>query len=941
MTIPVAGIALDAGDENNGEEEAALGEVDVGGTAKFDLTLFVEETAEGLSATWEYNTDLFDGATLARWAAHWTTLLAGIAAAPEVRLSALPVLPTAERAQVVEGWNATARPLGIRGAFLGLHEAVAAQAARTPDAIAVVSGAESLSYAALEQRATALAHYLRTRGVGPETRVALCLERSTALVVGLLGVLKAGAAYVPLDPGYPAARLRYMLEDSGAVLVLTQATLRDALPLPPDVDAVCLDTEWAAIAAAPATPSPATHPQQLAYVIYTSGSTGLPKGVAICHENAIALMAWAASNFSSQEHAVTLASTSICFDLSVFEIFLPLTTGSCVRIAGILDIAEASNDGQRAKPAVREVTLLNTVPSAATALLRTSRWPGSVRTVNLAGEPLTWALVDELYARSTVDVLWNLYGPSETTTYSTAARISRPGAQDLAPAGRPSASPPIGRPIWNTRVYVLDPAGEPAPIGVPGELYIGGFGVARGYLGRPALTAERFVPDPFGPAGARLYRTGDRVRWRADGELEFLGRLDHQVKLRGFRIELGEVEAALRGLAGVREAVALVREDRPGDRRLVAYVVPSAEAGAPEGGTLREQLREQLPEYMVPAAMMVLDALPLTPSGKVDRNALPAPAAEPSDAASYVPPRGPAEELLAGIWAEVLGVERVGRHDDFFALGGHSLIATQVVSRVNAALRTNIALRLLFEASVLLGFAREVQDARHVRTALEETPLEPRTVAGQPALLSFAQERLWFLNRLDGGASVYNVALPLRLEGNLDLAAFAHSLREVVRRHAVLRMAVEATAVEPRQLTNALEEPGFAVVDLASLAPSLREMAVERVLEEEIARPFDLVSGPVLRATALRLSDREHVIALVLHHIVTDGWSSGVLLRELSALYAAFRRGEPSPLAPLPIQYADYAVWQRERLAPGSPRLERELAYWRDKLAGAPALLEL
>ncbi|HEV2733750.1 MAG TPA: non-ribosomal peptide synthetase, partial [Longimicrobiaceae bacterium] len=567
-----------------------------------------------------------------------------------------------------------------------------ARARRTPDAVALVAGEARVTFAELDRESRRIARVLRSAGVGPEARVGIFLERTPAMVAALLGVLRAGGAYVPLDPAYPRERTALMLEDSAARVVLTQASLAGALPPGHAAEVVRLDADRARLDAAPEDDaSSGVGPENAAYLVYTSGSTGRPKAVVIRHRSAVAMLAWAAGTFSAEERAGVLASTSIGFDLSVFEIFLPLSGGGTAVLArNVLQLPELA----------AAVTLVNTVPSAWAELLRAGTVPDSVRTVNLAGEPLPAALADDTWALGHVRRVLNLYGPSEDTTYSTWAEVERGG----------DAAPPIGRVLPNSRAYVLDPRLQPVPRGVRGELYLAGDGLARGYLDRPELTAERWLPDPFGGAGERMYRTGDLGRLRRDGQLEYAGRADQQVKVRGFRIEPGEIETLLRSHPGVREVVVVAREDAPGDRRLVGYVVPAADA-APGEAELRGWLRERLPEHMVPASLVALEALPLTPNGKLDRAALPAPEAVGAGAREYVAPRGPVEETLAEIWAEVLRRERVGAHDDFFALGGHSLMATQVISRVRDRLGAELQLRELCEASTLEVLARRVEAA--------------------------------------------------------------------------------------------------------------------------------------------------------------------------------------------------------------------------------------
>ncbi len=775
-----------------------------------------------------------------------------------------------------------------------LHELFEAQARRTPDAVALVDGTREILYRELDQAADRLAARLRHDGAGPEVVVGVCLERSAELVATLLAILKAGAAYLPLDPQLPRLRLDNMLADSRASLVVGDQEL-----LPP---------RSAPLQRAGGTPA-LPGPENLAYVLYTSGSTGVPKGVAVTHRSAVELVRWAGTVFGPEELAGVLASTSLSFDLSVFELFVPLSWGGTMILAqNALELP--------ALPAAGRVTLINTVPSAMTELVRTESLPASVRTVNLAGEPLQRSLADRIYATGTVERVWNLYGPTEDTTYSTFARVAQVSRDS-------STAPTIGRPVTATQAYVLAGGLEPVPVGVPGELCLGGAGLARGYLHRPDLTAERFVPDPLSAEpGARMYRTGDLVRWTATGELDLLGRIDHQVKIRGFRIELGEIEAALVSLPGIRAAVVTVREDTPGDRRLVAYLV--GDAAAEE---VRRSLRELLPDYMVPAILVVLDVLPLTPHGKVDRKALPAPEQQRPTATSAAP-RTPVEEALAGIWAELLCLPAVGIHDDFFALGGHSLLAAQVTSRIRRTFEVDIPLRRLFELRTIADLAPEVAAS----TPGAAPPLTPRTRKGDPPL-SFAQLRLWFLAQLEPDSPAYNLPSFFSLRGPLHSSRLEAVLGEVVRRHEILRTSFPEYDGVPVQRIAPPRPWQLPLIDLASLPPNRRAAEARRLAEQEAWSPFDLSRPPLLRTLLLRLSEDEHAFLLAAHHIVSDGWSLGVLLREVGALL------DGSPLPPLPVQYADYSLWQQSWLH-GEP-LEQQLAFWRRQLAGTPPVLAL
>jgi amino acid adenylation domain-containing protein len=822
------------------------------------------------------------------------------------------LLDEAERRQVVEEWNRT--PVEYP-ADRCIHELVAAQAERTPEALAVVCGEDALTYHELDARANRLARRLAGLGAGPEVRVGICLERSAGMVVAMLAVLKAGAAYLPLDPAYPADRLAYMLADSGARVLVTLASLRGILPAD-GVQVVLVDADAAEVAAEPdVAPRTAVAPENAAYVVYTSGSTGRPKGVVVTHGNAANLLPRAVRTFGAEPGSAVLQTASMSFDASLLEVFVALLSGAALHVAD----RETVLAPERLAALLREreigvwvstPTLLDSLPD--------SDFP-SLRAISTGGERCP----AETAARwSRGRRLVNMYGPTETTIYTTAHECA-PGVAE---------APPIGRPVEGARVYVLDAWGEPAPIGVPGELYVGGEGVARGYLERPALTAERFLPDPFpGEGGARVYRTGDRVRWRGDGTLEYLGRLDEQVKVRGFRIELGEIEGVLRRSEGVADCVVVAREDVPGEKRLVAYVVGDVEAGV-----LREHLRRELPEYMVPAAFVALERLPLTPSGKLDRKALPAPDFASAEG-RYVAPRTPTEEVLAEIWAEMLGVERVGVAESFFELGGHSLLAARVVSRVRQVFGVEVPLRALFEGPTVGEVAGRVEEIRRAG-APALPPVVPTGRTGALPL-SFAQERLWLVDQMEPGSAVYNIPVAWRLGGALDAAALERSLSEIVRRHEALRTTFAEVDGSPVQVIAPFARFDLPVEDLSGLSEADREAALRRRAREEARRAFDLSAGPLFRAVLLRLGEEDHVLLLSMHHIVSDGWSMGVFSRELSSLYEAYREGGESSLPELAVQYADYAVWQREQLA--GEALDRQLAYWKERLAGAPELLEL
>ncbi|RYZ35479.1 MAG: amino acid adenylation domain-containing protein, partial [Myxococcaceae bacterium] len=873
---------------------------------------------EKLGLRLSFQLSRFDAEAITRLMGHWRTLLEGIAvAAPESRVADLSLLTQAERHQVLKDWNASTEPLDAEASLHGLFEA---QAERTPDGIAVELGDTRWTYRELNARANQLARHLRGLGVGPEVRVGVCLERSPELLMALLGIIKAGGAYVPMDPDYPSHRLAFLLEDSRVPVLVTREAIADELPSRGE-QLLCVDSDAELLARQDSgNLSASSGGRHLAYVIYTSGSTGQPKGALVEHRGIVNTLVRAVRDFDVRPGTRTLQFVSMSFDVSLLEIFSTLAGGGTL----VLAPREALQPGPELARLMRERGITTSVLLPSTlAVLSAEDFP-TLQTVVTGAEACSAELMDRwAHGRRFV----NSYGPTEASITVTSA-LCAPG----------SGTPPIGRPYPNVRAYVLDATRAPVPVGIAGELYIGGAGVGRGYLGRPEQTAERFVPDPFGEEpGARLYRTGDLVRYRADGALEFVGRTDHQVKVRGFRIELGEIEAVLAGAGSVREAVVLARQDVPGDRRLVAYVV-AQEDEAVEVGALRRHLEEKLPEHMVPSVFVVLDAMPLTPNGKVDRKALPAPdAVRAEQGPTYVAPRTPVEETLAATWRELLGVAQVGIHDDFLELGGHSLLATQAISRIRAALGVELPLRALFEAPTVAALALRVEAAR-AKESPAVPPLKPAERNG-PLPLSFAQQRLWFLEQLEPQGALYNIPSLLKLEGPLDVAALEHAFNALIHRHEGLRTTFHAEDGKPFQRIDAAPVFPLGVVDLRNLEAAGREREAWRLAREAAQRPFDLTRGPLLRVTLLRTGDAEHLMLLSMHHIVSDGWSAGVLVRELVALYAARIEQRDAVLPELPLQYADYAVWQRAWLQGGA--LEEQVGWWRRELEGAPAALEL
>jgi amino acid adenylation domain-containing protein len=883
------------------------------GTSKFDITLTAREIDGDLGLSLEYSTELFDVERTKQFLRHYQILLEGMMVSLERPAHEIEILSTTEREQLLVEWNRTEMEYEREKC---LSELLEEQARKTPEAIAIVSGDEQLTYAELNRQANQIGHYLWQLGVRPEERVGICVNRGRDMVAGMMGILKVGGAYVPLDGNYPQERLRYMVEDAKAGVVLTQSALVENFQgfsggiVLLDIDRAEIERQSSEDLRANA------DPENLAYVIYTSGSTGKPKGVAITHRSAVVLLRWARQVFSAEELSSVLASTSICFDLSVFEIFVPLSCGGTVWVVkDALEVASA--------PDHHAVKLINTVPSAIRELVRLKAIPESVQTVNLAGEALTAGLVQDVYAAKNVARVCNLYGPSEDTTYSTYAFLDKDSDATVVP---------IGKPIVNTQAYVVDQWMEPVPVGVIGELYLGGMGLARCYLNRPELTAERFVPNPFSSIGGeRLYQTGDLVAHRRDGNLDFLGRIDHQVKVRGYRIELTEIEAVLETCAGVKQALAVVTDDF-GEKRLVAYVAVEGGSNAAE---LKAVLRKQLPEFMVPSNFVLLDELPLTPNGKVDRRALPL-VKQREEVSNYLEHRTPVVELVAQIWTELLAVERVDLHDSFFALGGHSLLATRTLARLRQVFNREIELRAVFEFPVLKDLAAHIDSLSGQPQADSVVPIG--AISRLEVLpLSSQQERLWFLDRYGSSGAAYSLPGAVRLKGNLDKEAMRSSFQEIVRRHEILRARFVEVGAKPQ--LHISENAGLELHELDLRDPitgMAAEEQVNREIKEEAARPFDLSEGDLFRARLLRIGEQEHILLLTVHHLLFDGWSVGVLTNELSALYEAYRKGNPLPLAELDIQYVDYAEWQRDMLGKGA--WTEGLEYWKKQLEGVAGL---
>jgi amino acid adenylation domain-containing protein len=890
----------------------------------FDLFLNVVELGGKIVLECQYNTDLFDRGTIRRWLGAYELLLRSAVIDPGAEIGGLSIVPQADR-ELVARWNDTALEVPPNAC---VHHLVEAQVERTPDAIACEFEGDRVSYRELNERANRLARKLRSLGVQKGALVGLSVERSIDLLVGLLGILKAGGAYVPLDPGYPLDRLAFMLEDSRMPVLVTESRVRADLPLAAD-RVVCLDTDRGAIALEDGSNLPhesglSATPEDAAYVIYTSGSTGKPKGVLVAHRGVVNLLLGVQRVPGLTAADVVLAITTLSFDIAVSEVILPLTVGAKI----VLVSREVASDGSRLHEVVKicGITFIDATPATYRLLLEAGFKGGPTLKLICTGEAMPRDLAIDLVGLAAE--VWNGYGPTETTVWSTFYRVTAPVHRIL-----------IGHPVANTQIHVLDSRMQPTPIGVPGELFIAGAGVALGYLNRPDLTGERFLGDPFAGGTRRMYRTGDLGRYLPTGELECLGRNDNQVKLRGYRIELGEIEDALGQHPAVRQAAVIVREDRPGDLRLVGYVALHDGSSATDT-ELRAHLLRSLPEYMAPASFVRLDLMPLTPSGKINRKALPAPtvAAGPSDA-EFVAPRTADEALLAVLWQEALGVPRVSVHDDFFALGGHSLLASQILSRLRRDHGIDLSFRKIFEAPTIARLA-EVMGSRNPTAEGSGGQPIPRRAEPGPAPLSMSQNRLWLLEEMDPSQRlIHNLPAAWRLDGPVDAAILQRALTEIERRHDMLRTTIQVVGGQARQVVSPETRLEIGAVDLRDVPEAEREAAMTSRFSEWTRELFDLAQGPLFRSYLVRIDEAAYVYFTLRHNIVWDGWSFDIFLRELAALYAAFQEGRPSPLAELPIRYSDYATWHDKWLQ--GPEMAAQIGFWRERLEGAPSDLVL
>ncbi|MEH1899107.1 MAG: amino acid adenylation domain-containing protein [Nostoc sp.] len=869
-----------------------------------------------------YDGSRFDDETINRMMGHLVTLLEGMVTNIEQTVAEIPMLTAAEQRQIL-GWNNTK----IDYPNKCIAQLFAEQVERTPDAVAVSFQSQQLTYQQLNCQANKLAHHLQKLGVKPEMRVGICVERSLSMVVGLLAILKAGGAYVPLEPRSPQDRLIDILSDSQASVLLTDSSITLSHQ---SLTVVNLDTSEIFCQNSQENPISEVTPENLAYVIYTSGSTGKPKGVAMSHSSLVNLLHWQMDE-SGLSCAKTLQFASISFDVSFQEIFSTWCSGGTL----VLIAEEVQKDGFAllqliAQEKVERLFLpFVALQQLANVASIAQSYPASLRQIMTAGEQLhiTPVLVN-FFKQLPGCTLQNQYGPTESHVVTSFT------LKDASPL------PPIGRAIANTLIYILDRNLQPLPIGVSGELYIGGVAIARGYINSPELTAEKFIPNPFEKDGSRLYKTGDRARYLPDGNIEFLGRIDNQVKVRGFRIELGEIETVLAAHPQVREALVIAREDQPGNKRLVAYIVPKQHLDTNE---LLCYLKQKLPEYMLPSAFVkLLDALPLTTSGKTDRRALPAPSSkERNISTGLIPPRTATEKVLTGIWSDVLGLEQIGIHDNFFALGGHSLSAMQVIARLRETLKVELPISYLFDYPTVVELDRQISEYRQNELGVITLSLKPVPRNTKELPISLTQLEFWILAQLNPGIPVYNIPLTYRLTGLLNVTALVQSLVEIVRRHEALRTTF---AIVDRQVVQKISQQPvlpFSVVDLRTLSESKteRKALAQKFVNEEKNQPFNLEQEPLLRIKLLQLSDAEHLLIITIHHLVCDGWSVGVFLEELTKLYEAFCNGQPSPLPYLPIQYADFTHWQQQWVS--RPAFVSELDYWKQQLGNSTLLLQL
>jgi amino acid adenylation domain-containing protein len=893
------------------------------GTAKYDVVLNMWETDQGLHCMLEYNADLFEADTVNQMLRHFQALLEGIIENPDERISKLQLLTPAERARLLYESNDT------RADYPGsscMHELFEAQVERTPQATALVFNDAQVSYKDLNSRANQLARHLRSLGISSGSRVGICIEHSPETMIGILGTLKAGAAYVPLDPTHPASRLAFMIADAGVEVLLTQSELK--VRLPEDVkNIISLSMDSESLAAyGDENLTGSSGSDDLAYVIYTSGSTGKPKGVKIQHRALVNYIWWAKDAYLQSESLAFPLYSSLAFDLTVTSIYLPLITGNSLHIYAregpeppLLKLLSDNRAG-----------VLKLTPSHLSLIADRNNKGSRIKRLVVGGEALETKLARRIYESFGGGVeIYNEYGPTEATVGCMIYRFD--------PDKDHRSFVPIGRPAANVRIYVLGEDLSPVSVNITGDLYVGGDGLAQGYLNRDDLTAEKFLNDPFVP-GERIYKTGDLARWLSNGEMEFLGRKDDQIKFHGYRVELNEIRSALNQHPQIRDSVIVLRKDKNGNDVMVAYYVSRQELDA---ATLCAFLLDIIIEETIPNLFVHLKKLPLTLNGKINYEALPTlDGAREQLKREYVAPGNAREELLAGIFANVLGVEKIGTYDNFFELGGHSLLVTQVIWQLREALQIELPLRTLFEAPTVASLAEKIETLTRSNQATEPPPITPAP-RDREIPLSFAQQRLWFLDQLEPNSAAYNVAAAVRLSGHLNIPALESSINRIIRRHEVLRTTFKSVDGRPVQVVAAEQRLSIEQSELSGMGEEESERRVKQMAREEAQRPFDLERGPMLRVRLAKVGEREHVVMIVMHHIVSDGWSMGVVIRELGEMYEREVKGEGEerPLKELEIQYADYAVWQREWLR--GEELERQVGYWVKQMEGASGRLEL
>ncbi|MEO7767837.1 MAG: amino acid adenylation domain-containing protein, partial [Ferruginibacter sp.] len=867
-------------------------------TAKFDLSFFLNETPQGLVGFVEYCTDLYKESTVGRMLEHFKELLASIVQTPQQKIGQLPLLNRREEQQLLKSFNDTAMGFPAGKNIIDLFEE---QVAKTPTAIAIVFEDARMSYQELNDRANQLAHYLSGKGIKANALVPVCIQRGIDMLIGILGILKSGGAYVPIDPEYPAERIGYMIDDTRAALVVSSSAARLKLPFIERVEIIELDGDRALIGKEPSSNLSVAVPEdQLAYIIYTSGSTGRPKGVMIEHRNVYSFICWCVREFSLSDFEVVYASTSMCFDLSVFEFFFPLATGKRIRIM------ESGLDISKYLSADKKV-MLNSVPVVVENLLREGTPLDNVTVINMAGEPIP-LYVQQGLNNSGIE-LRNLYGPTEDTTYSTVYRIQ---------TGKPVL---IGKPIANTTIYILNAEHALAPMGVPGEIFIAGAGLARGYLNREDLTAERFIANPF-EARSRMYRTGDLGRWLPDGNIDYLGRLDDQVKIRGYRIELGEIETILQQSGLVTQSVVMATADKTGSKQLVGYAV-ATEQGFDKEAVI-EYLTGRLPGYMVPFTWIELKSLPLTPNGKIDKKALPAPEMDLAKIIHYEAPRNKVETELAAIWQRLLNIEKAGIHNNFFELGGHSLLAMRLISAIRREMNVELAIKDLFVNPTIAALAQHLQSQNNEAVMPSIEIVQPRP-ANIP--LSFSQERLWFVDRLAGSIQ-YHLPAVLRFKGILNKEALLYTLQQIVNRHEVLRTVLREVEGKVYQFVTDTDKWNITEEDASIYIDD--DLRLQHYIKQLISAPCDLSKDSMLRANLVTMGAQNHLLVVTMHHIASDAWSTSILVKEVVSLYNSYNEGTAAELPTLEIQYADYAIWQQKYLQ--GEILDKKIAYWKDKL---------